>query len=453
MVSVFFAGCNTPKEQLLVFNNYYRACNLEKAAEYANGLSNINGKGNPKGDELLWTLQSASVERLKQDHQRSTELFDRSEEMLNYYDHQNETADSAVAAAVNDNVIPYTGEEYDGIMVNTYKGLDFMALGKDDLARVEFNRALDRQRRAKELFIEEINKLKEEIAKQDSKSGANSIENNVQNPQVAQQVNQAYPALSEFKAYPDFVNPFTTYIAGVYFNLAGDPSKAIDLLKESAGMVPENTYIAEDLAETDKFLTGSVQLKDTVWVIFENGLGPVKEEFRIDLPLFLVTSGVKYVGIALPRLTRGQEAYPYLIARAGGQGYQTQIVADMERVIQTEFSKDFKAILTRAIISTVGKAVAQYALQQQGGDAATLMSVAMAAYSFTTTAADVRIWTTLPKNFQVARFKMPQDRLIRITAPDGAILLDIGIPDCGNAVVYVTMPVTDGRAVYDIIKY
>jgi hypothetical protein len=187
-------------------------------------------------------------------------------------------------------------------------------------------------------------------------------------------------------------------------------------------------------------------------VIFENGLGPVKTEFRIDLPLFIVTSQVKYVGIALPKLEFRNKAYPYLLVNSDDKEYMTLPVADMDRVVQTEFSKDFGGILIRAIISATAKAVAQYAIQQQGGDAATMMSFAVAAYSFASTAADVRIWTALPKDFQVARFPKPKNGKLKITPP-GSIPLDIDIPQCNNAVVYIRIITNQAVPVYKVMAF
>lgn len=445
----FFAGCNAPKSQLEVFNGHFRTANYAKSIEFAS--SKISKSQKPTGEDLLWSLQVASVERLQRDYQKSTEFFDKSEEMLKHFDLQSTVGGNVAATIVNDNAMPYRGEEYDGIMVNTYKALNFMLSKNDELARVEFNRALDRQRRAKEKFAQEINKLKEEVAKE--QQGKNpKLQENLDDPNVQRLISQNYPGLYEFEAYPDFVNPFTTYIAGIYFNLVGDHSKAIDLLKESYGMVQNNTYIAEDLAATENILSGNTKPDSTVWVIFENGLGPVKEEFRIDLPLFLVTKQVKYAGIALPKLSFREQAYPSLSVKAGDKEYGTQVVANMDRVVQTEFNKDFKIILTRAIISAAAKAVVQYALEQQDSSAASFASIMMAAYSFATTAADVRIWTVLPKDFQVARFAMPNDRRISIIPP-GGIVFDIQIPECKNAVVYIKIPFKEASPVYDVITY
>jgi hypothetical protein len=369
--------------------------------------------------------------------------------MLNFFDYQNTTTDSFAAIAVNENIVPYLGEEYDGIMVNTYKALNFMAIGENDQARVEFNRALDRQRRAKEKFAREIEKLQNELNKEEEKEKS-QVKENVDNPEINKIITEKYPGIYEFKAYPDFVNPFTTYIAGVFFNLVGDHSKADTFLKESYGMVNDNEYVAQDLAVTEQILDGRAELKDTVWVIFENGLGPVKEEFRIDIPLFIASDNVKYFGIALPRLVFREQAYPYLSVRAGGNNYNTQIVGDMDRVVQTEFSKDFKGILTRAIMSATAKVAAQYALNNN--KETRIVSLLVTVYSYVTNAADVRIWTTLPKNFQVARLPMPPDRLITIESPGGGSF-PVEIPACKNALVYVRIPQKQTRQVVDLITY
>src|SRR4030042_5200806 len=279
-----FAGCNAPKRQLGTFDEYFRGSDYEKSIEFAQ--SKISKGKNPKKEDLLWTLQLGTLEKLRQNHQESNNYFDRSEEMLKFFDYQNAAAHSVAAIAVNENIIPYLGEEYDGIMVNTYKALNFMALGENDQARVDFNRALDRQRRAKEEFAGEIKKLQNDLDKEQEKEGSQA-KKNVDNPEIDKLITERYPGLYEFEAYPDFVNPFTTYIAGVFFNLVGDHSKAVTFLKESYGMVHDNEYVAQDLAVTEQVLDGRAELKATVWVIFENGVGPAQEEFRLDKPLFI----------------------------------------------------------------------------------------------------------------------------------------------------------------------
>ncbi|HUV41173.1 MAG TPA: hypothetical protein VMW23_05250 [Sedimentisphaerales bacterium] len=442
----FFAGCNVPKEHLTAFNKHFINLDYENSALYAQ--KKIGRQKNPKGEDLLWALQLAGVERIRADYGKSTEYFDKAEQMLKFYDEKSEIGDAVGATLASDNVTPYKGQEYDGIMVNTYKALNFMAEGRMDLARVEFNRALDRQRRAKEKFSKEINKLKTEM---EQKKQNDFTKQNVENPKTLELLNQKYPNLYNFQAYPDFVNPFTTYLAGIYFNLAGDHDKAVYLLKESCGMVSDNAYIAEDLNITEQILDGKGKLENTVWLIFENGLGPIKKEFRLDIPLFIATNKIKYMGIALPRLDFREKAYPYLLAEVDGRNFKTSPVADMDRVVQTEFSKEYNGILTRAIVSATAKAIAQYVLQEQGSNAASLVSLAVAVYSFASTAADVRIWTTLPKDFQVARFNKPKNGVLKITAGDS--VLNVNIPHCNNAIVYVRIIANQAPAVCEVMAF
>jgi hypothetical protein len=106
-------------------------------------------------------------------------------------------------------------------------------------------------------------------------------------------------------------------------------------------------------------------------------------------------------------------------------------------------------------VSAVVKAAAQYAVEQQNNSDSmgkSFLTLMVAAYSYATTAADVRIWTTLPKDFQVARLPMPPDRNIAIFSPEGAKIMDCVIAPCSNAIVYVKIPFKTAAPFYGIIK-
>jgi hypothetical protein len=444
---VCLSGCNPAKSNLAVFNRHFEAGDFNQAGQFAE--SKIKNGKNPSGDDLLWTLQLAGSKRADANHADSITTFDKAEEMMNYFATNSEVLDTVGSTLVNDNIVPYKGQEYDGIMVNTYKALDFLAEKKPDMARVEFNRALDRQMRAREHFNEEIRKLDAQLDKQKEKTNTDA-RTVAEDPNVMATVNANYPNLSQFQPYPDFVNPFTTYLAGVYFLLIGENSRAGDLLKETAGMVPDNDYIKKDLLLADDVAAGKVNLENQCWVIFENGLGPVKEEIRIDLPLVLVSSKVYYAGIALPRLRPRSIAYPYLTVKTDAGAYQTRQAADMERVIETEFNKDFKGVLIRAIASAVVKAVAQASVRDN--DNYGIMTAGIAVLSALTTAADVRIWSALPKDFQIARCAIPENRTLQIF-PTGNIPFEVNIPPCKNAIVYIRIINAGASPVYEVLTF
>ncbi|MGA2071056.1 MAG: hypothetical protein ABSG97_06870 [Sedimentisphaerales bacterium] len=442
-------GCNPPMKDLGVFNGHFEAGDFKQAGQFAEGK--IKKDNNPSGSDLLWALQLGASQRAQLDHAGSIATFDKAEEMMNHFALNSEVLDTVGSTIVNDNAIPYKGQEYDGIMVNTYKALDFLAGKKPDLARVEFNRALDRQTRAKEHFNEEIRKLEAQLDKEKEKNKTDARAM-ADNPDVQSVVNANYPNLSQFQPYPDFVNPFTTYMAGVYFLLIGENGRAADLLKETAGMVPDNDYIKNDLVLAEDAASGKVKLENQCWVIFENGLGPTKGETRIDLPLILVSDRVYYTGVALPKLYPRSVAYPYLTIKADDGEHRTMQVADMERVIETEFNKDFKGILMRAIASAAVKTAAQAVLSRKNGDGGRLAAFLVGAYSAATTAADVRIWTALPKDFQVARCAIPKNSPLLIFTP-GNTLFEADIPPCRNAIVYIRIINAGASPVCEVLAF
>lgn len=456
------SGCASmaQKNELSAFNDLYSSGQYIEAAN-----AEIKEKGEKESDpsKLLQSLQAAASLRYAKQYKQSSLLFDECEDILKYHNEQimaeNMTSNMG-AVLVNDAMLDYRGREYDGVMVNTYKALNFWQEGKKDLARIEFNRALDRQRRAKERFSAEITKLKDDLAKKQEEENKKAqaenknapkmdISKNVNNPEIDTILQEKYSNLYEFKTYPDFINPFTTYIAGLFFMSEGDYSKATTLLKEAYGMVEKNSTVANDFATVEGMTGGQNSITKYTWVIFENGLGPEKEEFRIDLPILLFTDKVKYTGIALPKLKLRNQAYSHLtVYNSENKVGQTSILSSMDRVVQTEFKKRYPATVTRAVTSTLIKTFGQYLAQKQFGN---LGGFAAALYQGATTAADIRIWTALPKEFQIAKVKTPTSGLIVLETPTGH-KINVTVPKNDNSLIYVKIPTSGAKIVYDVIK-
>jgi hypothetical protein len=166
----------------------------------------------------------------------------------------------------------------------------------------------------------------------------------------------------------------------------------------------------------------------------------------------LFTGKVYYSGIALPKLVQRQAACERLTIQSGGNYYPTEIVGDMDRVVQTEFAKEYPWILTRAIVAAGAKAAVQYAMTEQNSNSAQLAAIAMAAYSFATTAADVRIWSAMPKDFQAARMPMPADGKITIQTPQG-YLYPVPLRPCKYAIVYIKIVSLSNEPAIDVMTY
>ncbi len=425
-----FCGCaaiSGYQDSMNTFDN-----NLEsKNCDY----TQIEEKIKDNDDPILWGIQGGSLARNCFAYKKSNGFFDEAEEKYKQTVDEDTVFDNTLEASksilVNNNANEYEGNIYEKVMVNTYKALNYASLHDSANARVEFNRALDRQRRAKDYFRSEIQKKEANLEKE--------------NKEAEDTVYKQYDSLlNDFKAYPDFINPFTTYMAGVYFLLDGDTVKARDLLKESMEMQPSNEQIKSDYELSNKYLDSSLResKEKYAWIIYENGQGMIKDEIRIDIPLFIFSRNVIYTGIALPKIVERSSSYAYLDIN----GKDTTEVCNMDNVIKTEFKKRFPAILSEAIANTITKTITQ----KQLNDSSPLAGFLGFLYQSFTNRADVRSWTALPKNFQSLRVKL-DGKPIEIKNNEGKIIKEVFIPNDKNALIYVKSQVIGNNIIHKIL--
>ena len=86
-------------------------------------------------------------------------------------------------------------------------------------------------------------------------------------------------------------------------------------------------------------------------------------------------------------------------------GLKTTVLSEMDRIVQAEFKAEFPYILSREVARTVWKTVAQKQMNDENQMAGLVAAIAQAA----TTGADLRLWNSLPKDFQLARISTPKD--------------------------------------------
>ena len=457
------SGCQTlaPTEKMADFNQLYASGNYQAAADSA--LQSAGGLSTEKQPELLWSLQAGTALTASGQFALSNQVFDAAEDLAKEEDTEHlvrKGFEKLTSTLVNNNLNRYSPTVYDGVMVNTYKALNSMFLADAQNARIEFNRAADRQRRAEEHFRSKIQAQKEKLSEEQVKAEAPAPANGYQpnRAEAEKTVYQAYPELQEWQVYPDFVNPYTDYLHGLYFMLGSsdkdDLGKARDSLRRVAGMNPNNPAVKTDLQVVNNLIRGTwrkQKLNPAVWVIFENGLGPEIEELLVPIPLFLVNDKVEYSQLALPKLKLRDQAYSHLELFAGSKPLgKTEQLASLDRVVQTEFKKEFPYKVTEAVISTIAKGAIQYEARRQGGLAGAL---AAGVYQAATTRADKRIWSALPKEVQVARIRPPANRKLTIKSPDLAEPLEVELPDSQFSIVYVKASAPGSLPVYQIAGY
>lgn len=463
---LMLTGCQTlsSKQHLDSYNQLFASGQYDQAAQLALQSGAINEQGESR--DLLWSLQAGTALSASGRFAFSTRVFEHAETLMKQEDTESlgrKGLEKVTATLINNNLNRYSPTVYDGVMVNTYKALNNIFLRDLQSARIEFNRAADRQRRAEETFKARIAEQKQKMsAAQQQARGHNGqpapMDFDKSRKASEQTIYQHFPELKEWQAYPDFVNPYTDYLHGLYFMLASadreDYGKARQSLRRVAGMTPANSAVKTDLTVIENLRRGTwrkQRLNPAVWVIFENGEGPKIDETLIPLPLYLLNDKVEYAQIALPKLQPRQRAYPYLEVYAGDRRLgRTELLASLDRVIQTEFKREFPLKVTEAIASTLTKAYLQYQARKEGGLAGSLLA---GVYQAVTTRADTRSWTSLPKEVQVARLRKPANGQLRLTAPGLAKPLEVQLPDTPFTLVYVRATTPGSPPVYQIAGF
>ncbi len=366
---------------------------------------------------------------------RSIAAFDQAEEKVNAWEEEAKVKVGAElgAALTNQASLPYRGRAYDKVMMNTYKALNYLSLGDKDKARVELNRSLQRQRDAVEANAKRIaaaqeeadaareGKVKDEKGKSASYDTNRATNDARTGPALQAALNES---IASMKPYGDYVNPFSVFLDGLFFTILGENGSDLEHGRKSfervASMVPENSYLKEDLDAAASAAEGKAPTGVT-YVIFETGSAPSRTQVRVDIPTFVVTSNLAYVGASFPKLVFDGNYIGGLGIAAGDKTYTTATVASMDSVVANDFKNEWPTIVTKTLITTATKAIIQAAIQKElndrGGWAAGLIGAAvLSGVNASTNIADTRTWRSLPKEFQYARVATPENRELTLTA-------------------------------------
>lgn len=436
----FLSGCQTYNQQGQKIIQAYKRCDFATAEKES--TEKADDKTDSK-DAVIWRLEQASILRAAAKVQDSNRAFDKAQERIDAYAQEAKIKISSEAAALLSNQanLPYRGRAYDGIMLNTYKALNYLQLGATDEARVELLRARQRQQDAVEDNKKRIEKVQEEADKIQERD-KEVMEKARDSDKFKTQVDTNFGDLEKLTGYGDYENPFTVYLDGLFFMTTAtgnsDLENARFSLKRVSSFAPDNKFLKADVDGIEGVLRGQ-PMPPTTYVIFETGVAPIRDQIRIDIPI--IVASVSYVGAAFPKLAPQGDFAPSLTVSANGTNETTALVCSMDSVIGRDFKNELPTIITKTLASTVAKATASYfaneATRNANDTAGVIMKLFTAAYQAAVNIADCRTWNTLPKEFQVCRVPTPQDRKIELFTPAGGQRTTVTIGEGTFNIVYV----------------
>lgn len=394
-------------------------------------------------DAVIWRLEEGAALRAAGQFRESNEAFAFAEARIDEYERRAKVSvsDEAVALVSNQATLPYEGRIYDKIMLNSYRGLNYLQMADEQGARVEFNRVLRRQEDAVALKQRRISRDEKSIANRKRQDSARA--RMAESDEVQAKLKSTYAFLDKYRSQGAYKNPYSVFLRGLFFttHAAGnsDLETARHALSEVTASSGENRYVTGLLQRIEDRFAGR-PVPRLVHVIFETGRAPKRNQVQIDLPLFVVGDGnVPYVGLAFPVLQPQYNFVSALNVQAAGKTEQTKLLADMDAIIGREFADELPTVTAKTILSSASKAAAAYAVNRAArkeDDTLGLLSLlATSIYQAAVNVADTRTWTTLPKQIQYCSIELPSNRLVRLSG--GGINSDITLQSGNNILLYV----------------
>ena len=440
-------GCATHSKKTAEMRNDFISGDHDKALEFTSKQIKKSGGGT---DSLVWQLEHATILRTAERIDESAEEFEIAHEM--YMKNLDEGAKIRLSAGIDLLTTPansrYWGTGYDGLMINLYQTLNALQQGDLQFARVNITRSYLLQQEIVANNAARIEKEQEALAKDEKATAGTSDERNqkLMADANADALSGMDDVRAELKAYADYVNPFAVWLDGLFSYVQGDGNGARLSFERVRAFAPNNAAVKADY----EAVNAGQAIKPSVYVVFETGMAPYLEEkkFEIWLPSLAVLNaaagkGAKlptHIGVAYPGLVTTPSGIPHIVVTTPKAG-ATQRIMSMDAVIGREFNNNFPGIMAKAIASAITKTVAQIlvnAAAEKSGNKWVSMGTQLVTgvASAATTVADTRSWQTLPKEFQVLRCDMPEDRIVTLTTP-GGWSQTVNVMDGDVVVIYV----------------
>ena len=401
---------------------------------------------------LLYYMDRGMTLHLAGRYQESNQYLEQAEEKIEDLFTKRVTTEAA-AFLTNDNLLPYAGEDFEKVMINLIKALNYMYLGKNEDALVEARRVDHKLNIINDKYADKKNAYKEDAF-------ARYLAGILYETGGDVELNDAWISYRKsLSTYNDYNSFYRTPVPAIAVNDALRLSYALgqqDILEDIRKEYPEIEWRTKDIPANQGELI----------FISYNGKAPKKEDNFIDIPLSpeaiaiaiatadennQVKTAVRSISalkgqmirIALPKFvpqkTNIAYAELYLNPKDGDSGAygKTVLVENITAIALRNLEDRILRITAKAVARAAVKKILALTVEErakkEGGPMAGLLLGAVAhAAAFATEQADKRSWRTLPDEIQLARLSVlpgTYDLQIRYISKSGATIEQKLIPD------------------------
>lgn len=421
------AGCSVFQEypaQTQAARDAFAQGNFERA------LAAYEAEETERRDALVFALEKGLVAQAGGDFPRSIKEFENAYQLIDQFESEaavttESTLEAAGAILINEKTLPYEGEGFEKILLHTLSAFNYLCLGEIDEAGVEVRRTYQRLKEERERHEETLEKARSEAGDSPLDVG-----------DITKQVDELYEEVARppFLASEEAVyqNPFATYVSALLYEEMGLYNDAYIDLKTLYGLVPQFSYLRDDLPRVAK-LSGFQEdtqswiqklgpppkpektAQGEVFLLAGLGWGPQKVETSLVLPVPDPVDSQRFhlIKLAFPKFVpQSDPGESFALASRGKRQATSQPLMDVEATAARYLEDRMVVLAIRQAVRAIAKlgvatAVTETAEEAGGEGLGLLAQLATSVWNIASEQADLRGWTTLPRELHVARLRLP----------------------------------------------
>ncbi len=393
-LALFLQGCAMSVEFYKQVDTQVSANRFDVAAKVVED----NRKTYGESSSVLYNLETGLLRHYAGDYDASNLRLLESERQMDELYTQS-ISKGVGSLLVNDNLLPYEGEDFEKVYVNLFLALNYAKLGKIEDAIVE----------ARKVDL----KLNEYSRKYD---GKNSYK---QDAFVRYIMGVLYEANGELNdAFISYKLAYDGYREYDTLYATGCPSFLKSDLIRTAGLLGFDDERREYENLFGMQYASPQRNQGTLLIIIYSGKGPVKEEVKLKVSIMDKDGTTHTFVAAIPKFQARQNwVRPYRLELRGG-ATSSELSSELGENVTAIAARNLDERIGLVYLKTAGRALMKFLAAEKAKKemkkkddsplANFLTSVVVDAAYDASEKADIRTWRILPHDIQIARFQLPE---------------------------------------------
>ena len=410
LIVILLTSCATYYQKNIKFQEYISSSEFNKANELLEKDKKIQTGKN----RILYLFNKGWVDWITNQNEKSNVSFEEANKSIE--DYQKNYSLEALALISNPGIKPYKAEDFEVVMVNYFKALNYLNLGKYKDALIEVRR-----------INEKLNQLNDKYPNYKNKYQDDAFAHIIMG--LIYDANKEYN--DAFIAYRNALNVYeNSYMKN--FNIQVPEQLKLDILRSAYrnGFYEELRFYEQKFNK--KYIPKDNNGGELIF-LWHNGLGPIKSEWSINFaktsskdgfitfanaeygltyPIYIGDKSEKeksgfsklsFLRIAFPKYIERKPVYDYAEINSNGEIYPLELAQDINAIAFKTLNDRMLREMGTAILRLATKKALEALANKENENLGSAVSIVNAL----TEKADTRNWQTLPYSIYYSRIQLP----------------------------------------------